>query len=529
MDFIVVNDSKMVPLNASNVAYLCEDNWNDWFIYKTLYFLIVFDYWGRKFEIGQVKIGEFNWHENQSRPNIPRNFSKLPERFFSLGQDIDYYNSLVMLNNYEKDEILTALRDVIHSNDIYKLAEKEEVMTRSLLRDQDQRKILIQFPKILKGEADRTSFAFKFKAPHGSTTMASGLNRNALELEFSVSPYTYPPSNIHVIIGRNGVGKTRILKCMSRSLVDTATTVERDGLFTAGSAAVWPFDIGADFANLVSVSFSAFDENWVIDNIKEGRSAKIRYENIGLPSIDVPIQRTRDSDYIFNINRDSQLANEFAESAANCIFGLRGKRWEHALATLETDNLFSDIGISDLFNTKDIEDMKRRAKEIYRNLSSGHKIVLLAITRLIQTVEERTLVLIDEPEAHLPPPLLAAFLRALSDLLINRNGVAIIATHSPVVVQEVPRSCVWKIIRSGLLSKAERPEIETFAESVSTLTREVFGLEVDRSGFHKMISDVVENSNSFEEVMEKFDYAVGSQGQALIRAMMVQKLKGSGK
>jgi predicted ATP-dependent endonuclease of OLD family len=69
-------------------------------------------------------------------------------------------------------------------------------------------------------------------------------------------------------------------------------------------------------------------------------------------------------------------------------------------------------------------------------MSSGHAIVLLTITRLVATVEEKTLVLLDEPESHLHPPLLSAFIRALSDLLYDRNGVAIIATHSPVVLQE---------------------------------------------------------------------------------------------
>jgi predicted ATP-dependent endonuclease of OLD family len=67
------------------------------------------------------------------------------------------------------------------------------------------------------------------------------------------------------------------------------------------------------------------------------------------------------------------------------------------------------------------------------------------VTRLVESVEERTLVLLDEPESHLHPPLLSAFVRALSDLLVNRNGAAIIATHSPVVLQEVPRECVWRL------------------------------------------------------------------------------------
>jgi len=65
-------------------------------------------------------------------------------------------------------------------------------------------------------------------------------------------------------------------------------------------------------------------------------------------------------------------------------------------------------------------------------LSSGHAIVLLTITRLVE-LDERSLVLIDEPEVHLHPPLLSAFVRALSDLLIELNGVAIVATHSPVM------------------------------------------------------------------------------------------------
>ena len=102
------------------------------------------------------------------------------------------------------------------------------------------------------------------------------------------------------------------------------------------------------------------------------------------------------------------------------------------------------------------EHVGRKARQIYRGLSSGHKIVLLSITKLVENMEEKTLVLMDEPEAHLHPPLLAAFVRALSDLLINRNGVAIIATHSPVVLQEVPRSCVWKIVRHGRAEGEER-------------------------------------------------------------------------
>jgi hypothetical protein len=129
----------------------------------------------------------------------------------------------------------------------------------------------------------------------------------------------------------------------------------------------------------------------------------------------------------------------------------------------------------------------------------------------------------DEPEAHLHPPLLAALIRAVSDLLINRNGVAIVATHSPVVLQEVPKSCVWKVRRHGGCAIVERAAAETFAENVGRLTHEVFGLEVTRSGFHKMIAEAVDPGDSFEDVYEKFDREIGLEGRALISLKIAEQ------
>jgi predicted ATP-dependent endonuclease of OLD family len=99
--------------------------------------------------------------------------------------------------------------------------------------------------------------------------------------------------------------------------------------------------------------------------------------------------------------------------------------------------MFQESEIIKLIEIKDEKELKDTSSEIFNKLSSGHKIVLLTITRLVETVEEKTLVMLDEPESHLHPPLLSAFIRALSELLILRNGVAIIATHSPVILQEL--------------------------------------------------------------------------------------------
>ena len=148
------------------------------------------------------------------------------------------------------------------------------------------------------------------------------------------------------------------------------------------------------------------------------------------------------------------------------------------------------------------------------------------MTKLVATVEEKTLVIIDEPESHLHPPLLSAFIRALSELLHDQNGVAIIATHSPVVLQEIPKSCVWKIIRSRLALSSIRLDIQTFGENVGTLTREVFGLEVSRSGFHSMLERSVESGKSFQEILNEYQQQLGFEAQGILRSMIQHRDQG---
>jgi predicted ATP-dependent endonuclease of OLD family len=193
------------------------------------------------------------------------------------------------------------------------------------------------------------------------------------------------------------------------------------------------------------------------------------------------------------------------------------------MQTLSSDPIFDQLGLIDTIDENYFGDIKTDISndlgELFRKLSSGHRIVLLTIVRLVETLEERSLVLLDEPETHLHPPLLSAFTRALSSLLINRNAVALIATHSPVILQEVPKSCIWKLSRFGEVSKAERLDSESFGENLGALTREVFGLEVTESGFHKLISGNVIESKNFEELVNEFNGELGHEAKAIARAL----------
>lgn len=512
--FKIIPNSERTPSEGKSIAYLWTDNWNDWFKYCTLYVLTLFDAEGRKHEIGGVKIGEFGMTKEQSRPNLSNEFPRLTKSFFSLGQDVSYYIAISQLPEDERSDLLKRLRDVVADPHLFRKAAHEDVMGESLLRSVSVRSIEGQFKRVLDGGAILTDYSFRFEGPKPKSDKIERLS-----LEFSVTPDSRPPTNIHVLIGRNGVGKTFILNCMTRTLVSSSADDDEDGIFTADDDFKGEVH-ESPFANIVSVTFSAFDDFSLLPERKNALKG-VRYSNIGLR------KRVKNkNDEWVTITRDpTELADEFSKSARSCLIGEKANRYHRALSTLEADPIFAEAEVSALAKF-DEQVYPGQASQLFRNLSSGHKIVLLTITKLVEKVEEQTLVLMDEPEAHLHPPLLSAFIRALSDLLINRNGVAIIATHSPVVLQEAPKSCVSKIVRHGVAAKAYRPDIETFAENVGVLTREVFGLEVVSSGFHKMLGDAIGDSQTIAEVAAKFDNEIGSEGRALLSSLLATRKTG---
>lgn len=237
------------------------------------------------------------------------------------------------------------------------------------------------------------------------------------------------------------------------------------------------------------------------------------------------------------------LAEDFSKSLYKIVKGTKKKLWNKAIEVLESDSTFTELNVREWSNyhmghytEKNINEIDAESEEMveeaifeknivpmFERLSSGHKVILLTIAKLVELVEEKTLVLLDEPEEHLHPPLVSAFIRTLSDLLIYRNGVGIVATHSPVIVQEVPKRCVWILRRSGNELIAERPCIETFGENVGELTSEIFGYEVTNSGFHKMLKDVSEKKRTYESAALEFNGELGKEARSILKSYMYGK------
>lgn len=502
MKFIVVAHNGNIPSEGRNSAFLRIDRWND-YSFVTMFQVILFDEGGIRHELGSVKLGfRGQTEEVSTHSTLERGFESLSTEYFSVGCDIDYY--LILSRNVStqtRTDYLSALHDVAFDEASLRIALDEKVFQTSHLRSLSINTVTDQFRRVLDGGVPLTDFEFRF-------TQDAGERLAGYQLDFEVKATSIPSTNIHAIIGRNGVGKTTLLNSMTRAITDES---QPDSRFeTQAWFEYAPIDKGY-FSGLISVSFSAFDPfNPPAEQSDPSKGTCYFY--VGLKVF------SDESGALLKSQND--LADEMIESLSLCLSEKsRSARWLEAIQNLESDDNFAEMNLGQLMDLTE-GDLESRARSLLKRMSSGHAIVLLTITKLVARVDEKTLVLFDEPESHLHPPLLSALIRSLSRLLSNRNAVAIIATHSPVVLQEIPKSCVWKIHRVGLASEWKRPDVETFGENVGMLTREVFGLEVAKSGFNALLISEASRADSYESVIDHFNGQLGFEGRAILQSIM---------
>lgn len=514
MKFKVIQKGYHIPTGTSNTIYLRIDNWDD-FSFRTTFHVIVTDNDGSSYDLGNVKIGyKDQTIEKDTHQTLLPEFNSFDSGYFSLGTSLDYYNNLMSLPSEKlREKILEKLNDVVFSSEKLSIAMNEPVFKKSLLRDININTIYGQFTRVLKNQAILTPYDFSF-------IREASKKFSEIELSFEVEPLSTPPTNVHAIIGRNGVGKTTLLNEMINCILDSSKEnssyfIDNDSLFSQKKINK------TYFSSIISISFSAFDPfNPPQEQPDPTKGTCYFYLGLKKTAGDVGVSQLRTID---------ELREECVSSLIVCFSDkIKKGRWMKAISTLESDNNFLAMNLSELFEISDDKELRSKFMRLLRKMSSGHAIVLLTITKLVEKAEEKTLVLIDEPESHLHPPLLSAFTRALSDLLIDRNGVSTIATHSPVLLQEIPKMCTWVINRYGKQISVARPTIETFGENVGLLTREVFRLEVENSGYHSLLKKHVDNGECFNEIMAKYKNKIGLEGQALLRTMISLHQKDEG-
>ncbi|MCL9666107.1 ATP-binding protein [Curtobacterium albidum] len=517
INFVVGRQSEIDPAPGSDLhVLLTRNSWDDFGFGTSFDLAVGID--GSWEDVGSTKIARRGmtsngWTGGTNFTPIDRHFSALPDDYVSVAQDADVYHRAVQrLGRKLARDVLIGLQDLAALPSRIDAVIEEQVVFTSLFRTVTRRTVENQYARILEGHLTPSEFELRyFMRPDDGLASPT--------MTFKVSPRWLLPSNLHVIIGSNGTGKTTTLQNIRWALDEG--DIERHApefLNLSDSQRV---------AGLVSVSFSAFDVFPDAPRSKRAQ-ASFRVTSVNLPWMlgevggtssdedegadgEVPPIREHPLEQLDRQRRQS-------ERWAEVIGGALSNRADRLLAALRY------LAESDpLLRSKGVETRKGLKALDFLQLSSGHKIVLLTVASLVNFCEEKTLVLIDEPESHLHPPLLGGFARALSFLMADTNGLAIVATHSPVILQEVPKRCVWKVWSTGEGAEVEQPEIETFGENLGTLTRDVFGLELDKSGYHQVLRDIVSNYDTYDSAFSAVNGEIGDEARLLLRSMMRRK------
>ena len=121
---------------------------------------------------------------------------------------------------------------------------------------------------------------------------------------------------------------------------------------------------------------------------------------------------------------------------------------------------------------------------------------------------------------------LDALMHAVRVILRRNDAFAVVATHSPVVVQETLSRHVSIVRRSGDEICIFRPQIQTYGESIGEITNEVFGLTADATDFHSALSSLVEKGLTLELIERLFDGGLSMQARAFVMTKLATREAG---
>ncbi|MEO1850102.1 MAG: AAA family ATPase [Psychrobacter sp.] len=461
-------------------CFLLEKNGWDDYSYKTLFVLSVFVD-GEESEIGPVKImspdlDDDSYFQDASKKNTS---TKLPEKFetlsighYSLGQQLEYYRNLSKLDRRVSEELLHAIKDCAVFYPPTEEIENHKAFWDSLIRGSEAKKCLLEGKDYYNNEEESSKIEFSYSGGVFENSNSS------IHFEFDI--YQELPSTINVIIGRNGSGKTRLLSKLTNDIIKGR-----------GNEGFYPRR--PPISRVVAISYSAFDD-FKIPSKEDLLFLKGDYKYIGIRKkvsgsyvIKNSDDHWRDVQSSISVIEDKNLINEIVEfinvSTNECVDGLGDLS--------EVEKLFS-------------------------RMSSGQKISLSILCQLSAFLEDDSLVLFDEPENHLHPGLLWKLMVSFDKILKMKKSFSIVATHSPIILQQIPSQYVNVIRKFGDIVTAEKLTDECFGDNLQSIMEKSFGFVELEYDYRHVLRELFESGKSRDEIETMFEKSLSLQARAFL-------------
>ena len=483
---------------------LTEDDWND-YGYETTFWL---DIWkgGEFFEIGLIRILHIS--KEETRFVIPKEFEELNDDYISLGYSEKLYkNILTVLGRDRAKEVLTKINDIslvgLEENEKFDIDHKG--IQDSFFRSSDGRFLYSDVKDkyfLDKGSQDRDyNFTFNAKLYPNSESLKE------INIDFRKKD-EYLPNRLFTIVGKNGVGKTRLLNQLAESLFDSSKPENRNRFIDIEKTGISELDEKIPIYNkIIAISFSVFDKFYKGTEDRDLDSRK---------SDDSEEEQTKFNNYTYiglhKVDNSVYSNNELIEI---------NKRAYKKIIENERQSLFIEsINSSNILNYPLEEDFKYEDffTEIF---SSGQSIFISMLCRLLSEIEDGSLIFLDEPELYLHPNAIASLARIYYDILDRFKSYAILCTHSPILVQEIPSKYVRRmVITDNNTIHYRPPNIETFGNNVSDITANIFNV-LDKESLYK--SKLIEWSKNKgldeDKIMDLFDNQLSLKTQLYLASL----------
>ena len=373
-------------------------------------------------------------------------------------------------------------------------------------------------------EDARQAFDIDVKVPGAS---------DPLNMKFRYVEHKYFQDRVHCIIGKNGVGKTQLLRGIvvasarahDKLHINGPATVlkDRHGMAIEDEGGTIDYRVeGFNFKRIV-----AYSSDWAtaLPVVADVGRFDFKFFNLGveastdsyagnLPYLLASIFRVDEvglsltkweilGKALSGIVTTDYLAIPVLDSCPEycCFSDLAGGKWAYISKLSGEQKILDTLGCIDKSREPSFFPLPTQAPI---KLSSGQRSIFRFALHFIAHAGVGTLLIIDEPETYLHPNLISDFMMLLYSILEQTRSVAIVATHSAYVVRETPTHCVHVLKKVDEVVTSHHVYAKTLGASISELSYAVFG-DSTVSAYHQKISEEVSRSGlSFEQVIRSY-------------------------
>lgn len=468
--FFVTEKGEEVKTKENDYFHLMREYWDD-YTFKTKFLFYYVNEEGDKYKIGEIKILKKGY--NITFDVIDKEFCSLNSSYCSLIQTEEGYFQIKNIFKDRMDSILYALKDAAYFPLIGEKFEKEKGFRVSLCRELSKMEAIIRTIRYKlnngKNIKDFINFEFLFKPPYSESNVSFKFN---FDIEKAI------PQRLYCLIGKNGVGKTSLL----RNLVQKLSEKDIDSILQQSKRDVEKESFFPLFGKIMVVSYSNFDS---FENLKS--KPNFNFTFCGLINSETKAPLATEKEFLEKIN-ESVTKIEDRNSITN---------YATICKQFMEESLFNK-----LFDKKNLYDYEfnKDSVSIINKMSSGQKSIFLITTELIANIRYNSFILFDEPETHLHPNAITEFMNVIMELLQEFNSFGLVATHSPLIVREIFSENIFVLDKDETTLRVRKLEFETFGENLTTITNEIFGNRDVPKYYQKRIEELVESGKTYKEI-----------------------------